>query len=212
MSEDAGGLEIERLRARLAEAEEALQAIYHGTVDALVVRSPTGPQIYTLVGAQEPYRQFVEQMNEGALTLSENQQILYSNRHFADLLGYPLAQLVGKPLADFVAVADAASLADLLDDGANRPVRRELLLRRRDGSLTPVMVAVSSLSFDESPTIITRLIDDSGWMMTGGVPTLGRVSARPMRSMTTCRAFRSGVPGWKIKSIDDSESGTMYCG
>ena len=152
-------MEIERLRARLAEAEEALQAIYHGTVDALVVRSPTGPQIYTLVGAQEPYRQFVEQMNEGALTLSENRQILYSNRHFADLLGYPLAQLVGKPLADFVAVADSASLADLLDDGADRPVRRELLLRRRDGSLTPVMVAVSSLSLDESPTLLLIVTD-----------------------------------------------------
>ena len=156
---DASGLEIERLRASLAEAEEALQAIYQGTVDALVVRGPTGPQIYTLVGAQEPYRQVVERMNEGALTLSENRQILYSNRHFADLMGYSLAQLIGKPLVEFVAVADAASLAGLLDDGINRPIRRELLLRHRDGSLLPALVAVSPLVFDEIPALLLIVTD-----------------------------------------------------
>ena len=37
----------------------------------------------------------VERMHEGALTLDEDRQILYSNRHLADLLGYPVGQLVG---------------------------------------------------------------------------------------------------------------------
>src|SRR5689334_2860869 len=88
--------EIEALRIRLTEAEEALQAISRGTIDALVVKGPTGPQISTLTGAQEPYRVFVERMHEGALTLGADRRILYSNRHLADLLGYPVRQLVGK--------------------------------------------------------------------------------------------------------------------
>jgi PAS domain S-box-containing protein len=151
--------EVQRLRIGLAEAEEALQAIYQGTVDALVVRGPKGPQIYTLVGAQEPYRQVVERMNQGALTLSENRQILYSNRHFADLLGYPTARLVGRPFADFVAVAEKASLASLFADAANRPVRRELLLRRRDGTLMPALIAVNALVFDNSPALLLIATD-----------------------------------------------------
>jgi PAS domain S-box-containing protein len=159
MVKKVDALEIETLRLRLTEAEEALQAISKGTIDALVVRGPTGPQISTLAGAQEPYRLVVERMHEGALTLGEDRRILYSNRHLADLLGYPLGQLLGKPLANFVAPGEAASLASLLDDGARRPSSRELKFRRRDGSVMPALVAVGSQSLDESPALLLIVTD-----------------------------------------------------
>ena len=38
------------LRARLEEAEETLRAIRSGEVDALVVETADGPQIFTLQG------------------------------------------------------------------------------------------------------------------------------------------------------------------
>ena len=57
----------ETLVARLAEAEETLQALRDGEVDALVVRGADGDQVYTLHGAEEPYRNLVEQMREGAV-------------------------------------------------------------------------------------------------------------------------------------------------
>src|SRR5229473_2303546 len=135
-------LEIETLRLRLTEAEEALQAISKGMIDALVVRGPTGPQISTLAGAEEPYRLVVERMHEGALTLDEDRQILYSNRHLADLLGYPVGQLVGQPVGNFVAPGEAARLASLLDAGAKRPSSRELKFRRRDGSVIPALLLI----------------------------------------------------------------------
>ncbi len=65
----AEALEIETLRSRLTEAEEALWAISRGMIDAVVVKGPAGPRISTLAGAQEPYRLFVERVHEGALTL-----------------------------------------------------------------------------------------------------------------------------------------------
>src|SRR5713101_8029969 len=141
MVKKVDALEIETLRLRLTEAEEALQAISKGTIDALVVRGPTGPQISTLAGAQEPYRLFVERMHEGALTLGEDRQIVYSNRHLADLLGWSIGQLVGRPVADFVAAEETDILAGLLDEGAERPASGELNFRRRDGSLMPALVA-----------------------------------------------------------------------
>src|SRR5467141_262058 len=152
-------LEIEALSLRLTEAEEALQAISKGTIDALVVRGPAGPQISTLAGAEEPYRLVVERMHEGALTLDEDRQILYSNRHLADLLGYPVGQLVGKPVGSFVAPGEAARLASLLDAGAKRPSSRELKFRRRDGSVMPALVAVGSLALDENPALLLIITD-----------------------------------------------------
>ena len=64
IAKKANASEIETLRSRLNEAEEALQAISKGTIDALVVRGPEGPQVSTLAGAQEPYRLAVERMHE----------------------------------------------------------------------------------------------------------------------------------------------------
>ena len=63
-------LELEELRQRLQEAEETLDAIRSGEVDALVVSGPSGEKVFTLEGAEHPYRVLVESMNEGAISLS----------------------------------------------------------------------------------------------------------------------------------------------
>ncbi|HYK21143.1 MAG TPA: hypothetical protein VEV42_10440, partial [Pyrinomonadaceae bacterium] len=79
--------EIVELRRRLEEAEETLRAIRQGEVDALVVDSPQGEVIYTLTSADYPYRVMIDEMNEGAVSVSPDSFILYSNRHFASILG-----------------------------------------------------------------------------------------------------------------------------
>jgi 5,10-methylenetetrahydrofolate reductase len=48
--------EIERLKSRLAEAEETLRALQSGEVDALVVKEPGGHKIFTLKGEDYTYR------------------------------------------------------------------------------------------------------------------------------------------------------------
>ena len=45
--------EIDELRLRLQEAEETLEALRSGAVDALVVSSDEGEQVYTLQGADQ---------------------------------------------------------------------------------------------------------------------------------------------------------------
>jgi len=74
---------IAQLEARLAEADETLQAIRSGEVDALVVSGPDGDQIFALEGADHAYRLLVEQMQEGTVTLDQEGLILYANRQFA---------------------------------------------------------------------------------------------------------------------------------
>ncbi len=88
--------ELAETRARLAEAEEALNTIRNGEIDAL--GSSSDNQIFTLKGAQEPYQLLIEQMSEGALTLSKEGVIIYSNQAFSRFLQTPLERVIGTEL------------------------------------------------------------------------------------------------------------------
>ena len=66
-----------------------------------------------------------------------------------------------------------------------------------------IPISIGETVFDESPTIITRLVVESGWMMTGGLATFGIANDRARRSWTSCRARRTSVPGSKVRRIDD---------
>ena len=80
-------LELEELTRRLHEAEETLEAIRSGGVDALVVATAQGEeQLFTLEGADRVYRVFLESISEGALTLDSEGIILYANEAAARLL------------------------------------------------------------------------------------------------------------------------------
>lgn len=63
--------------------EETLRAIRAGEVDAIIVERGHGASVYTLKSATELYRIIVEQMSEGALTLSPEGLILFCNAAFA---------------------------------------------------------------------------------------------------------------------------------
>ena len=121
-----GHKETETLRARLAEAEDMLRAIRQGEIDALVVEGSDGHQIYTLHSAEEPYRNLVEQMQEGAVVLTAGGDILYSNARFAALVGEPLESVVGTSINRFVNLSDRNEFETLLAAGSGR--RRSRLI------------------------------------------------------------------------------------
>ena len=118
--------QTEALRVRLAEAEEMLRAIRQGEIDALVVEGAGGNQVYTLHNADEPYRDLVEQMHEGAVVLTGCGDILYANARFASLVGAPLASVIGSRFDRFVSASEREDLETLLAAGSGRR-RCELL-------------------------------------------------------------------------------------
>lgn len=75
--------EIAELRVRLEEAEETLRAIRSGEVDALVVESPAGSQVYTLQGADTESNRFrddiLTQINDVVIAIDLEQRITYFN-------------------------------------------------------------------------------------------------------------------------------------
>src|ERR1700761_337564 len=107
----------DELRRRLSEVEETLEAIRAGEVDAVLVGDAGARQIYTLESAERPYRLLIEQMQEGALTLTGDGLVLYCNDALSRLLDTPPERVVGSRLEKFLAAPDRESIACLLKPG-----------------------------------------------------------------------------------------------
>jgi PAS domain S-box-containing protein len=114
------------LRARLRAAEDTLDAIRYGEVDAVVVQQAGSNKIFTLVNADRPYRSLIEQMKEGAVALSEEGVVLYGNRRLGEILGAPLEQIVGSNIRRFFVGDEADKFATLLAATGPEPSRAEL--------------------------------------------------------------------------------------
>jgi diguanylate cyclase (GGDEF)-like protein/PAS domain S-box-containing protein len=131
--------------ARLAEAEDTLRAIGAGEVDAFVVPDGNdGQRVFTLESADRPYRIFVENMRDGAATVSPSGLILYANRRLADLLARPRQDIVGAQLSTFVA-GDALIVPRELRGLRDASESFEWELLDNHGTTVPVLVGVSAL-------------------------------------------------------------------
>jgi diguanylate cyclase (GGDEF)-like protein len=133
--------------ARLAEAEHTLRAIGAGEVDAFVVSvGDRGRRVYTLSTADRPYRLFVENMRDGAATVSSDGLVLYANPRLAELLSSSIEAIVGSPLARFVVGGHPMSLSENRPPGLSGTIELELL--DGDGGTVPVLVGSSPLELD----------------------------------------------------------------
>ena len=131
--------ELAELRARLAEAEAALEALTQGDADAMV---GTGG-VVSLVRADKPYQTFFEAMNEGGLTLDDRGLILHCNPRFATLMEDSVERLRGCRLLDLVATADRLRVAGLL--ARKVPGTAEVNLSTTTGAQRPVLLSLTLL-------------------------------------------------------------------
>jgi PAS domain S-box-containing protein len=133
------------LQRQLDEAEDTLRAIRQGEVDALVIDDGKDQVIYTLTSADYPYRLMIDEMNEGAVSLSTDSLILYSNRNFAGILGLPETNMTGASLADFILPQMRDRFLMDLEEARERAVRREYTLHLEGGRDVPVLISFAKL-------------------------------------------------------------------
>jgi two-component system, NarL family, sensor kinase len=134
---------LDDLRERVSELEETLRAIRAGEVDAVVVSAPKGDQVFTLQGAEHPYRLLVETIDEGAATLSNDGTVLYSNRSFANIFDAQLERFIGTPLEHFVSGEYTNALRALIQNAANGVSRGEIRIVDRDGRARTVRLTLT---------------------------------------------------------------------
>jgi PAS domain S-box-containing protein len=107
-------IENDALRSRMNEMEEALDSIRNGEVDAIVVSGKQGEQVYSVSSAETPYRTFIEEMSEGAVTLTKEGTILYCNQRFAEIVKHPYKKVIGSSIKRFITPDDNARFDSFL--------------------------------------------------------------------------------------------------
>ncbi|HEY1686007.1 MAG TPA: ATP-binding protein [Tepidisphaeraceae bacterium] len=147
---------ISRLQSQLDEAQETLSAIRNGQVDAVVVNGVQGTQIYTLVGADQPYRVYIEQMQEGAATLAPDGLILYANRRFAEMVGVPMARIISTSIQNYLPAPAWQEISDVL--GPGEPVVKHECILACDSAL-PVYLTASRLSLPDQDVLCLIVTD-----------------------------------------------------
>ena len=151
--------DLEELTIQLKEANETIHAIRTGQIDALVVETEGGPQLYTLKSADHTYRVFIEKMKEGAVTLNSNGIILYCNSQFADMINLPLAKVIGLPIMNFIPGEYKDIFKKITKQGWQSDSKGEIALKNKNNVLVPFLLSVTSLELDEGAALSIILTD-----------------------------------------------------
>lgn len=150
------------IQIQLEEANDIIDAIRSGEVDALVVNGKDGHQLFTLKSADQSYRLFIEQMIESAITLNREGIISYCNSQFAALCQSPLESIIGKDFLDFVEPGYKDLAKEVISHAWETETKAELFLKNSHGHHTAVQISLKLLNLDESislSVIVTDLTD-----------------------------------------------------
>jgi PAS domain S-box-containing protein len=189
--------EIETLRETIRDTEEVCRAIRSGEVDAVVV-GPTDDEkrVLLLSGAYARYRQLVEDMQQGAVTISSSGDILFANHSFAAMLGQPLIDLFRTPLLDYVSPAHRQQARKLLAPPASQRDLDISFIHSKGGTRNVRLSLVSAS--DELVTLLVTQLSESR-------DAAGEAEA-------TLQAIRDGkvdafvVKGTEVKILDSAQT------
>ena len=152
--------ELQELTLRMIEAEETLRAIRGGEVDGLVVSTEEGDRVFTLSGADHPYRVMVETMNEGAVTLTSDGTILFCNQRFADIVQGSLEKVMGSSIYQYISSTDLQLFAVLFEQGLKGNSKAELALKTEGENSARVLLSVSPLQLTDMPGVVCAVMVD----------------------------------------------------
>jgi len=151
--------ENEDLRLRLEEALDTLGAIRSGEVDALMVSTPQGDQVYTLKGTEQSSRLILETLNEGVLTVAEDGTIIYSNSRFVEILKMPLQKVIGSSIHGFISPADRTAFETILEQSGRGKNKGEVSLAAGDETVVPVQLSLNPLEIEGISALCIVAVD-----------------------------------------------------
>ena len=140
--------ENETLRMRLSVAEDTIEAIQNGSVDAIVVNTEVGKQVFTLTSGEYPYRDLVETMNEGAVTIAPDHTVMYCNFRFSEMLKTSGSKIIGNQIDQFIYPDDLPAFNSILSKALIEKTNGEISLSAVDGTLVAVLFSCNPFSKD----------------------------------------------------------------
>ncbi len=149
---------IAELQRRLAESEQALGAIRSGEVDAIRMTTSAGELVFSLKGAEQPYREMIEVMGESLVNVTPDGLVLYCNRRFSAMTGTDPATIMGSRLQEYFTDQDRTGITTALREYGMSRMHAQIL--RPDGAHVPVHVAMHRPASDGGPSIVITVISD----------------------------------------------------
>jgi PAS domain S-box-containing protein len=135
---------IEDLKLRLSEAKEAIDAIKNGSVDAFAIRKDGKSEVFTLQSLDYGYRVLIEKFSEGALNLTLDGLIIYSNSYFSKLVDTPNEKVTGSHILDYISAESRQQFQENFDLALQGCSKAEITLCTRDKNI-PVYVSLTNL-------------------------------------------------------------------
>lgn len=152
--------ENRELSFKLEEANDTIEAIRTGQVDAIVVNGPAGHKVYSLKTADHTYRVFIEKMSEGAVTIDRAGTIIYSNTRFAAMIGLPLEKVIGVAFDTFIPKEAWNDYLALIKKGWKDDIKHELTLVNYNNGPTPCLFSCNVLEMDDGVVALSLIITD----------------------------------------------------
>ncbi len=118
----------------------------------VIAEGETGP-VDSVANADRLSRLLVEEMNEGAALLTHEGVFLYLNKGLAGLLRCPFAQILGRPIYEFLPLDERPRVAQLLCRPPAETCYGENVFLAGDGTAVPVRLSIKSLLLDGQPCI-----------------------------------------------------------
>ena len=137
-------LKIQELENRIEDSEQLIDAIKAGEVDAFAINKENESEVYTLQSGDYAYRVLIEEFGEGAINVTEDGLIVYTNTYFFELLQLPYEKVIGASIFDFIDPACKKSFAKLFKKSLKGKSKGEVILITGEGSV-PVYVSLTSL-------------------------------------------------------------------
>jgi PAS domain S-box-containing protein len=135
---------IEELENRLEESEQLIEAIKEGEVDAFAIHRENGSEIYTLQTGDYAYRLLIEEFGEGAVNVTEDGLIVYTNLDLLDLLKLPYDQVIGASIFNFLEGESKTEFEELFHKALSGRSKGEVCFEVNDRQI-PVYVSLTSL-------------------------------------------------------------------
>ncbi len=154
---DNNALRIKELEERLADAEQIIDAIRAGEVDAIAVNTNGESEVYTLESGDYTYRILVEEFGEGAVNLSEDGTVLYTNKSFFEMLQLPYEKVVGSQFNDFIHIDSRQYFKKLFTEALTGKSKGEVNLAVHN-RVIPVYISFTSLQ-PKLPTVSIIITD-----------------------------------------------------
>ncbi len=143
--------EREVLVARLKEAKALGEAVKKGNIDAILLTNDEDAKLKVIETktADQTYRQFIENMSEGVITLGTGGVIIYSNSSFAKMIHLPLEKVIGKNFRNIIPIEYIGNFKHFFNKNSKNNSKVELSMLTQKGIRTHFIVSLNKLQLDD---------------------------------------------------------------